>query len=430
MELTQVQEKLSLLSHELEGVKFTCEKESRTMSEDEKKRTADILDEIDALKIRADEIELEERMSASLAKIKEVRRKSPNADLIRHDQKKGFRSFGDFLMAVYHAGIGGPIDPRLSTRAATGMSEGIPADGGFLVDTDFSKDLIRRTYETGLVISRADKIAVGPSSNGLKINAVAETSRVGGSRWGGILGYWLNEAGTKTASAPKFRQMELSLKKLIGLCYATDELLQDASALEGVISAGFAEEFGFMLDDALINGTGVGQPLGIMNAACLVGMTRNTVSTIHSEDIINMWARLYGKSWPKAVWFINQDVIPQLSVMALADVGGTVSGTLTYMPPNGLSQSPYATLMGRPVIPIEQCQTMGTKGDIILADFKEYLVIDKGGIQSDSSIHLRFQYDESCFRFVYRIDGQPKWNSALTPFKGSNTQSPFVALNT
>jgi HK97 family phage major capsid protein len=140
-----------------------------------------------------------------------------------------------------------------------------------------------------------------------------------------------------------------------------------------------------------------------------------------------MWARLWGKSWPKSIWFINQDLIPKLCQMELAV--STAGGSLTYMPPGGLSQSPYATLMGRPVIPIEQCQTLGTKGDILLTDFGEYLLIDKGGIESASSIHVRFQYDESAFRFVYRCDGQPKWNAALTPFKGSNTQSPFVALN-
>lgn len=405
MDLVQIQEKLASLSQELESLRFTCESEKRSQTEDEKKRTATILDEIDALKTRADEIELEERMAASLAKIKEVRRKTPASDIIKHDQKKGFRNLGEQLTAVYHAGISGAVDPRLYTRAITGMSESIPADGGFLIDTDFSKDLLRRVYETGLVVSRADKISVGPNSNGLKINAVAETSRAAGSRWGGILGYWATEAGTKTASAPKFRQMELSLKKLVGLCYATDELLADSSALEGVISSGFAEEFGFLLDDALINGTGVGQPLGIMNAACLVGVGRNTASTVHSEDIIGMWAQLYGKCWPKAVWFINQDVIPQLSIMNLGDLANTVTATqLTYMPPGGLSQSPYATLMGRPVIPIEQCPSMTAKGSVILADFSEYLLIDKGGIQSASSIHVRFVNDESCFRFVYRVN--------------------------
>jgi len=148
-----------------------------------------------------------------------------------------------------------------------------------------------------------------------------------------------------------------------------------------------------------------------------------------SEDIINMWARGWAKSRPNMVWFINQDVEPNLQRMSL-ETATPIGGMMTYIPPGGLSQAPYGTLLGRPVIPIEQCQTLGTSGDIILADFSEYLVIEKGGIQSASSIHVRFAYDESCFRFVYRVDGQPTWNAALTPFKGTNTLSPFVRLST
>ena len=100
------------------------------------------------------------------------------------------------------------------------------------------------------------------------------------------------------------------------------------------------------------------------------------------------------------------------------------------MPPGGLSSQPYGTLFGRPVIPIEQCQTLGDKGDIILADMSQYILADKGGVQSASSIHVRFVNDESVFRFVYRVAGQPIWHSALTPFTGAaNTLSPFVTLN-
>lgn len=241
------------------------------------------------------------------------------------------------------------------------------------------------------------------------------------------MGYWLSEAGTKTASAPKFRQMELSLKKLIGLCYATDELLQDAAALEGVIMQGFREEFGFLLDDALINGTGVGQPLGVLNSAAKVSVTRNTASHVYSQDIINLWARGYARSRPSFVWFINQDVEPELFQMNL---GGSATAGIqvnqTYLPPGGLSQTPYGTLMGRPVIPIEQCQTMGTSGDIILADFGEYILIDKGGIQNASSIHVSFLTDQTVFRFVYRCDGQPSWNAPLTPYKSAGARKSVV----
>jgi hypothetical protein len=58
----------------------------------------------------------------------------------------------------------------------------------------------------------------------------------------------------------------------------------------------------------------------------------------------------------------------------------------------------------------------------------QYIVIDKGGVQSASSMHVRFLNDEQTFRWVVRNDGQPTWNAALTPYKGSATLSPFVVV--
>jgi len=344
-------------------------------------------------------------------------------------QEKMWKSPGEFLLAVKKAAEpGGSVDNRLTIKAA-GMSESVPSDGGFLVDKDFSSTLLTKTYEASAVMSRAFKIPIGPDKNGVKINGIDEKSRVNGSRYGGVQMYWENEAGTVTDSKPKFRQIELSLKKLIGICYATDELLTDAMALETIVTKAFSDEYSFKVDDAGINGTGSGQPLGILKAPCLVSVAKESgqgADTILWENIVRMWSRMWSRSRQNAVWYINQDIEPQLYSMSLT-VG--TGGVPVYLPAGGASGSPYSTLFSRPVIPIEQCATLGDKGDIILADMSQYAMIDKGGMQSAQSIHVRFLYDENTFRFVYRCDGQPMWNSVLTPYKGSNTLSPFVTLD-
>lgn len=338
--------------------------------------------------------------------------------------EKRFNSFGEQLMAVYRAAApDGKVDTRLTTRAALGLNESVPSDGGFLVQKDFVSELLKRTYETGILASRVRRIPISTNSNGLKINAVDETSRANGSRWGGVQTYWENEAEQLMASKPKFRTMDLSLKKLTGLCYATDELLQDAAALESVIMQAFAEEFGFKIDDAIINGTGSGQPLGILNSDALVKVSKDNGQTdvITVENLLNMWARLWARSRSNAVWFVNQELEPILYTLKVGDKP-------VYIPAGGLSEAPYATLLGRPVVPIEQCSQVGEVGDIILADMSQYVLIDKGGINAASSIHVRFLYDENVFRFIYRVDGQPLWNKPLMPYKGSGAISPFVAL--
>jgi len=344
------------------------------------------------------------------------------------DETKDFKTFGEQLQAIVKAGSGNKeIDPRLVIEKATGLGENIPSEGGFLVQPEFAAELIKRLYENGQVASRCRSLPI--SSNRIILKAVDETSRADGSRHGGVRAYWKDEAVAGTASKPKFREMTLSLKKLIGICYATEELVEDAVALEGLVRDDFAEEFAFKIDDGIINGTGAGQPFGILNSACLVSQAAETsqaADTVKAANVIKMRSRAWSRGRGNSVWWINQNIEPQLHQMTLA-VG--TGGVPVYLPASGLSGSPYDTLYGRPVIPIEQCPTLGDVGDIIFADMSQYLLATKSGgkLKSSSSVHLKFLEDETIFKFTYRVDGQPTWNSALTPYKGS-TLSPFVAL--
>jgi len=313
-------------------------------------------------------------------------------------------------------------------KAASGNSEAVPADGGFLVGSSVQPGVVQNMHSDGEVLSRVNPVQIGQGFNGTTINAIDETKRTDGYRWGGVQGYWLAEADEKTKSKPTFRQMEMKLKKVAALVYATDELLQDTTALASVINSTVPAELRFQVEDAIINGSGVGKPLGILNSGALVTVAKEsgqTATTIVAENIVNMWARRSGSNH---VWFVNRDVFPQLIQLSLAV--GTAGGSLVFMPPGGLSGSPYGSLLGAPVVEIEHAQTLGTVGDIILADMSQYAMINKGGIDRAESMHVRFVYDESVFRFVYRVDGQPVWSSPLTPAHGTNTISPFVALAT
>lgn len=317
---------------------------------------------------------------------------------------------------------------RKEFRMATGLNEAIPSDGGFLVGTDFAPTLIQKVYDNSMIAGMCDRIGIGPGANGLKINGVDETSRADGSRHGGVVGYWVAEGAALTGSKPKFRQIELNLKKDAVLFYATDELIQDASALGQVAETAVADEIQFMLQDAIIRGNGAGKPLGILNSPALVSVTKETgqpADTIVAKNISKMWAQAYGAGRSNSIWLVNQEVEPQLDELAIP-VG--TGGIPVYMPPGGLSDSPYGRLKGRPVVSIEQASAPGDVGDIILADFSQYILIDKGGVQMASSMHVQFTTDEMVYRFIYRVDGQPSWNAALTPYKGANDLSPFVAL--
>lgn len=348
-----------------------------------------------------------------------------------------FGSFGQFLQAVAHAGIHGRngvnIDlgegRQLIWGAASGAGEAVPADGGFLVQQDFRTDLLTMMHDMGEIISRVRGLPISTNANSVKLPAVDETSRVDGSRWGGIRAYWADEAATVTATKVKFREISLTLNKLFGLGYVTEELLEDAALLEAIMQRAFAEELLFKAEDSIINGDGSGKPLGLVNSGALITVTPESgqgAQVIRTQNILDMWARMPARRRKNAVWLINQDVEPQLYPLTL---GSGTAVVLLYFPP-GSSQnnSEYGRLMGRPVIPVEYCATLGTAGDIILCDLEDYIMVTKGGIRADQSMHVRFINDERTFRFIHRLDGQPATRTPLTPFKGNNTLSPYVVL--
>lgn len=342
-----------------------------------------------------------------------------------------FATLGDQLQAIMRAERSGGhnVDKRLLhiNATASGMSEGTPSDGGFLLQPEFAQEILRRANEMGEILKRVRSRPIGQNANGLKINAVDETSRQNGSRFGGVQVYYANEADTVTAKKPKLRKMELELKKLLGIWYATDELIADTTAMTSLAQDAFSEEITFVTEDMIINGTGAGQPLGIMYSGAVISVAPvagQATATLNAQNLATMYSRAWGRARRSAVWLIDQSIEPQLFTMTL---GGTTQVPI-YLPPGGFSESPYGTIFGLPVIPVEYMAPLGTMGDIMLAALSEYLYIDKGGAQQAQSIHVRFLNDETTFRITYRHDGQPIWNQPLTPKNGGPTLSPFITL--
>lgn len=312
-------------------------------------------------------------------------------------------------------------------KAIQGMSEVVGSDGGIAVLPEFHQEILTRIYEND-IFGRTDNYPV--TGNTMTFPKDNETSRAHGSRAGGLRAYWVGEGDPIGSSAPKLGEVSLKLRKLAVIVYLTDELINDNGlALEAYVNKKVAEEFEFMLGDAIFNGNGVGQPLGINNCGAKVVVAKESGQaddTVIAENVLNMWSRMRAASRKKAAWFINQDTEPQLNQMSLGV--STAGGQLVYTPPTGLSGSPYATLMGRPVIPTEFNPTLGDEGDICLADLDNYITISKGGLEQAESMHVEFLTDQLALRFIMRVDGRPRDDQPLTPYKGTATQSDFVLL--
>lgn len=345
------------------------------------------------------------------------------------ESMKPFANLAEQLKAIANSERSRQLDPRLAEiRAALGGNESVPAEGGFLVIPEFAQGLIKRVYDVGLVVRDCFKMPM--TSARLIMHAVDEDSRVDGSRWGGIQAYWLAEAGTYTSTKPKFREQQYVANKLIALSYATEEQLEDGPAWEAYVSEAVPQELAFQVDTAVFSGSGAGQPLGFQNSGALIVVAKDSgdsTATISTNDVLNMWSRMWGRSRQNAVWFINQDIEPALIPLTLGSP--SLAQILIYTAPgiNG-NPGPYGKMFGRDVIPVEQASTLGTQGDINLVDMTQYILAQHTEVREDTSIHVAYLTGEQAFRWMIRLDGQPTWKKPLTPYKGSNTKSPFITL--
>ena len=452
MEILELQDRMTETNDQARAIQARADGEKRDLTEDE-------AGEIETLTADFDRIEKDmlrrERLAAQQAKLaKPAGRKTDPSDpgegtdpigqanragsdgaalprlpaRAADTGKWGWRAFGEFAQAVRLGSMqGGAVDNRLRARMAptTVTTEGTGADGGFAIPPDFRTEIAELMQAETSLASRCDSME--SSSNFLSFPRDATTP------WqtsGGILAYWEGEGQQLTQSKLSLEKELVPLNKLTVLVPVTEEALEDAPALGSYLRRKAPQKMNFKVDLAIVQGTGVGQPTGILNAGCLVSVAKEsgqTADTLKFENVVKMWSRCYAKSRLSAVWLINQDIEPQLMTMEFT---GTNSSVPAYLPANGLSGSPYGTLMGRPVIPHEACETLGDKGDILLVNLQDYLLGRKiGGIRAETSIHLWFDYDVTAFKFVLRIGGRPWWASTASPRDGSNTLSPFITLD-
>jgi HK97 family phage major capsid protein len=314
-------------------------------------------------------------------------------------------------------------------KLTNAFGSAIPADGGFLIPETLRAELLRVALETAVVRSRARVVPMETLS--VPYPMLDSTSNAS-SVYGGITGYWTEESGSLTESAPKFGRIELVAKKLTLYSEIPNELFTDSViSLVQFLSESFPEAISWFEDVAFTSGNGVGQPTGYLNADAAVSVAAEsgqTTGTIVWENLVNMYARMLPASMNRAVWVANGDTFPHLATMALS-VG--TGGSAVWIGEGQGEGAPPVRILGRPVVFTEKVSTLGTAGDINLVDFGYYLIGDRQAMQSSTSTEFKFGNDKTAFRVIERVDGTPWIKSAITPKSGSaNTLSPFVKIAT
>ena len=342
-------------------------------------------------------------------------------DLSEDDRTQGFKRLGEFFQCVKSASVpGGVHDTRLDKASLSSFAnEGVGADGGYLVPTEYADKIYQNVWAEDGLLAQTDQLTISRNS----MTFVTDESTPWGSS--GVQTYWVEEANAITQSKPQLKYDTLRLSKIAALCPATDELLSDANAAESLLAARAGDAIRYAVEDAILFGTGAGQPLGILNAGCLVTQAKEgaqSADTIQAENILNMYSRMMHRPNGNPVWIVNADCLPQLFTMSL-------NNNPLYLPNMQMADAPYGTLFGSPLIISQHCNTLGDLGDIFFADLSQYVTVVKaGGVEAARSMHLWFDQATEAFRFSMRIAGQPWMGAAVDSDNSAADVSPFVTL--
>lgn len=173
------------------------------------------------------------------------------------------------------------------------LQEGVDADGGYLVPEEYDSRLID-TLEEENIMRKLGRVIT--TSGEHKINIAATKPAAA----------WIEEGGALTFGDATFSQILLDAHKLHVAIKVTEELLYDnAFGLENYIIDQFGKALANAEEDAFLNGTGVGQPLGLF-AKTGGGTTAETLTgALKADDILNLIYALKRPYRKNASFIIN-----------------------------------------------------------------------------------------------------------------------------
>lgn len=340
-----------------------------------------------------------------------------------HDVRK---NFGDWLLHVARQDDAYMEKAYGSVRSKAAMGESSGTTGGYLVPPEFYNKLLAIVAEEAVLRPRAFVQPMASATLQFPFLDVTTAQSAGNSPFfGGVVMNWTEEAQTRTETEPQFKQMELKAHELSGYAVSSNVLLQDAGfGLERFLMTLFARAIAWYEDYAFLQGNGVGKPQGILTSKPVISVTRNASNSVKFVDVATMLSKLLPSSLNRAVWIIHPYVLAQL--VQLADAGGRV----IWVPNNGGAQKKVpGTLFGLDVLTTEKVPALGTKGDVMLVDPTMYVIGDRMQIEIAASEHVNFLKNQTTWRVVERVDGQPWLDNVITLQDGASTVSPFIVLN-
>jgi HK97 family phage major capsid protein len=340
------------------------------------------------------------------------------------DPRRGFPSFGHFAHAIIHKGRSDERLRIIASAPSTFGDEAVGADGGFAVPPVFAEEIFVMILAGDSLMPLCDEQKT--SANGM-IYPVDESTPWGAN---GVIATWQSEGASLSQLKPVLNSDNMRLHKLLAFVPLSNELMDDAPALQSYLPKKAADAINWKFNQAILQGTGNGQPAGILNAPCTLIQAKDSgqlTQTISITNATNMLQRLPPGSHGRAVFITNTSTLGALLSLGAGASGYGMSYEGDYVA--GTNIPIVGRLVGRPVVPTAHLNQFSTQGDLVLADFSYYRTLTRpGGIDTAWSLHVYFDADASAFRARFRCDGMPSIRAPLSPPGGALTYSPFIQL--
>jgi len=329
------------------------------------------------------------------------------------------KHFGQFLLDVKN----GKDLSGYEFKASLGQNEGTDADGGYTTQSDFVFDIVSAAREKSVIWKKCNEVTCNGS--GYHWPQLNETARSNTSVYGGARFYKTSEGNDYTASKLAFTEKDLSLNKMTGLAYVTEEMLEDSPVMGNFVRKAFIDGMAWNIDEEILNGTLSIVDNPVIGDAATVDVTSGDPPTFAQYSA--MYTAMIPQSRGRAEWFMSNDAYTQLLSLATAI---TTSGAANHLYVKMASEVPSKVLFGRPINICEQLPATGVDGAVLFADFSQYVLPVKYlNPKERISNQIEFLSDQIAYKYTYRLNGAPGISSTIT-LPDSTIVSYFVQAET
>jgi HK97 family phage major capsid protein len=188
------------------------------------------------------------------------------------------------------------------------------------------------------------------------------------AEWG-VVASWLVTGSTKPETEPVFERESIACGELAAYTAVADRLFTRSSwDLMRELSRMFTGELRHLIDIAIMQGTGVNQPTGIIGYAGVDLQTRETANQVEYLDLVNLKYGINPRALAGSVWILQHDVMAYLEG-TLATVDGRPLFAAT------VASGPVDRLLGFPYVVTVDCNAaLGAEGDVVFGNFSHYTI--------------------------------------------------------